>query len=141
MQQSIARCILNSEKIILFDGFCNLCSALVVFLLKADRKRQFKFTASQSKGGIRLIQTFKLDNVNTSIYYIDGEKVYDRSQAIFHITSALGFPYSIMLIFGILGRPINDGLYSLIARIRIKLFGRRKSCMRPSDANKHRFID
>ena len=125
----------------MFDGFCDLCSGLVRFLIKADRKKQFKFTASQSETGIRLIRDFRLDDTNVSLYYIDGKKVFDRSNAIFHIASSLGFPYSIILFFGILGRPINDGLYHFVAKNRFKIFGRSESCMVPTEANKHLFMD
>ena len=122
---------MDSEKIIVFDGFCNLCSGLVNFLIKVDRKKQFSYIPSQSVEGISLIKKFHLDEVGTSIYFIDGKKVFDRSQAIFHIASSLGMPYIMILIFGVFGRPINDGLYQLVSKSRFKIFGKRNTCRLP----------
>ena len=126
---------MNSAKIIVFDGYCHLCSGLVNVLIKADRKKQFSFIASQSDRGIELIKEYRLDNVDTSIYLIDDKKVFDRSQAIFHIASSLGMPYVLILVFGVFGRPINDGLYQLIAKSRFKIFGKRKTCRPPIEEN------
>ena len=128
------------RKIIVFDGYCNLCSGLVKFLTKADRKKQFKFAASQTDGGKRLIKEHNLEDVGLSIYYIEESKVYDRSQAVFQISSELGFPYSFILIFGVLGRPINDALYSIISRNRFRFFGKSTSCYMPTEEVKAKFI-
>ena len=131
---------MDNSKIIVFDGHCNLCSGLVQFIVNADRKKQIKFAASQTKSGEQIIKDHRLEDVGLSIYYIDGDKVYDRSQAVFHISSQLGFPYSMILIFGVLGRPISDALYSIIARNRFKVFGKSNSCYAPSEKVKASFM-
>ncbi|MCU0473545.1 MAG: DUF393 domain-containing protein [Bacteroidales bacterium] len=43
--------MINYENILLFDGFCNLCSRLVNFIIKRDKKAKFLFVSLQSASG------------------------------------------------------------------------------------------
>ena len=52
----------TENPVILFDGFCNLCSGLVTFLLKVDVKKQFRFIPLQSEKGQKLIGVSKWCN-------------------------------------------------------------------------------
>jgi len=51
--------------IVLFDGVCNLCNGAVIFILRNDPKRRFRFAALQSPPGQALLQTTQPPNGNS----------------------------------------------------------------------------
>ena len=46
------------EKIILFDGVCNLCNSSVQFIIKRDPNGHFKFASLQSETGQKLLKQY-----------------------------------------------------------------------------------
>ena len=44
-----------NDKIILFDGVCNLCNGAVQFIIKNDDKGKFKFASLQSDFGQQIL--------------------------------------------------------------------------------------
>jgi len=89
-------------KTILFDGVCNLCNGAVQFIIKRDKQAVFKFAYLQSKVGQDLHSKFTIaDNVD-SIVYIDEDKVFLKSKAVFEIIKVLGGFWKILLLFSIL---------------------------------------
>jgi hypothetical protein len=53
---------LPKDKIILFDGVCNLCDALVQFVIQHDHKDVFRFAALQSQLGQEIIKHIGIDS-------------------------------------------------------------------------------
>ena len=128
----------NNEKILLFDGICNLCNNLVFFIIKRDPKSQFKFAALQSETGKLLLKKYILEsnNLNT-VVYIKGEKYFLKSTAILNIIKDLGGYWKLFYAFIIIPKFIRDFIYDLIAKSRYQIFGKKESCMIPSpDINK-----
>ena len=128
----------NNEKILLFDGICNLCNNLVFFIIKRDPKSQFKFAALQSETGKLLLKKYILEsnNLNT-VVYIKGEKYFLKSTAILNIIKDLGGYWKLFYAFIIIPKFIRDFIYDLIAKSRYRIFGKKESCMIPSpDINK-----
>ncbi len=44
--------------ILLFDGVCNLCNSSLNFIIRHDKKNQFKFAALQSDIGKKLVDEY-----------------------------------------------------------------------------------
>jgi predicted DCC family thiol-disulfide oxidoreductase YuxK len=127
--------------IIIFDGYCNLCSSTVQFILKRDKKRIFRFVAMQSDKIILFKEKYSLDlEIPETVILIDGDKVFKRSEAVLRILKKLHFPLN--LLWGLIIIPgfIRDPLYSWIAKNRYHWFGKRKSCFMPDDKFKDRFV-
>jgi len=125
-------------KTILFDGVCNLCNGAVQFIIRRDKQAVFKFTSLQSKVGQDLRSTFAA-NVD-SIVYIDENKVFLKSKAVFEIIKVLGGFWKILLLFSILPTRFTDFCYDIIAKYRYTLFGKKESCMIPTKEIKSRFL-
>jgi predicted DCC family thiol-disulfide oxidoreductase YuxK len=127
--------------IILFDGVCNFCNRTVNIILKYDQDAYFQFAASQSIGGIGVLQKFNLNQTSSaSVILIDNDKVYTKTDAVIQIATYLkGWP---RLFMGLKFIPkfIRDLGYDLIAKNRYTLFGKRETCRIPDESTRHRFL-
>lgn len=129
------------ERIILFDGVCNLCNSSVQFILKRDRKGQFGFASLQGEVGQKLIHKFGLNPDINSFVLIENEKVYLESTAALKVCKGLTGGWKLFTAFLIIPRPIRDVVYKIIANNRYKWFGKKESCMLPLPEWKNRFLD
>jgi predicted DCC family thiol-disulfide oxidoreductase YuxK len=131
----------RQDKIILFDGVCNLCNGLVQFIIKIDKKEVFKFSSLQSDFGQRILLENNLDTKDlNSFIFLDQGKLYHKSTAALKMYKAIGSFWQLLYIFIIVPRPIRDWIYSLIANNRYKWFGKQESCWIPTPELKSRFI-
>ncbi len=132
---------IESHKIILFDGVCNLCNGAINFVIKKDKKNIFKFAPLQSEIGEALLSKFQIDTSNVdSIILVDGENYYAKSSAALRISKELYGGYPLLYGFIILPRFIRDLVYDYIAKNRYKWFGKKESCMIPTPELKEKFL-
>ncbi len=118
-----------SIPVVLYDGYCPLCSASVRFVIKYDRRKVFRFAALQSETGRQLLrEVFTEKQIPDSIVYIDKGKAYTRSDALLGILRRLGSPWKFLWFLRYIPPFIRDGLYNIVAKLRYRLFGRRDSC-------------
>ena len=76
------------DKVVLFDGVCNLCQASVQTLIKLDKKKSLKFASLQSNFGQELLSDLNIDQDNFKTFiYLRNKQVYTRSTAAFEIFS------------------------------------------------------
>lgn len=128
------------KKIIIFDGECGLCSRLVVFIIKRDKKEIFLFAPLQTEFSISLMKKNGLDLLGTdSIVLISDAKAYVRAEAVFEIIKYLDGAWSWIGCLRFLPASLNDLLYRFIAKNRHRIFGKR-SCMLPSEDLRSRFL-
>jgi predicted DCC family thiol-disulfide oxidoreductase YuxK len=72
---------------------------------------------------------------------IDGEKVYTKSDATLRIVRYLPWWLQEARALWIVPRPFRDAIYDYVARNRYKWFGKKDSCMIPSQEQRGRFLD
>lgn len=68
-----------------------------------------------------------------SIILYQKKKIYVKSEAIFQIFKILGGGFQVFLAFKIIPIRFWDKIYDFIARIRYRIFGKRKSCYLPKN--------
>jgi predicted DCC family thiol-disulfide oxidoreductase YuxK len=131
----------NHPNIILFDGFCNLCSGTVKFIIRNDRKAVFKFAALQSPVIQQLFKKHGLLNnsADTFVYFKEGV-VHIKSKAALEVLKTLGWPWKTAYLLIVIPKPFRDFIYDLIARSRYRIFGKKDVCMVPLPEYKNRFI-
>ena len=128
-------------KIILFDGVCNLCNSSVNFVIKHDKKNRYRFAALQSDIGKDLVNQFGIDpNETDSIILIKGQKHYIRSSAALRVAKGLSGGYPLFYVFMIIPTFVRNWVYDYIAKNRYKWYGKRESCMIPTEELKSRFL-
>ena len=130
------------DKIIFYDGVCNLCNFFVRFVIKNDKMKSLKFASLQSNFSVKKLGNYleKTEEFN-SVVLMKNEKLYVKSRAVFEIIGDLVYPVKILKIFSLLPVQITDYLYELIANKRYKIFGKRKVCSIPKGYDKSLFID
>lgn len=127
--------------ILLFDGICNLCNKLVIFIIRRDKKAKIRFSPLQSPEAASLLKPGSFSVVNMkSIVFIEGTSHTLKSSAILHIFKVLGGGWSILYGLIIIPEFIRDYFYDLIAKNRYRIFGRSENCMIPSDEISDRFL-
>lgn len=134
---------MKDEKIvILFDGVCNLCNGVVQYIIKRDHQDQFRFASLQSDWAKDYFKTSNKQLINMdSIYVIRDNKLYYKAKAVRIITLTLGFPYTVINIFGkILPIGFQNWIYDFIAKNRYKWFGKTNDCWLPSPLLKRKFL-
>jgi predicted DCC family thiol-disulfide oxidoreductase YuxK len=133
---------INQQRIILFDGVCNLCNESVRFILQREKKRDFLFASIQSEAGQKLLEWCGLPKTfDQAVVLIDRGHVYLGSTAALKIGQTLKFPWSVLSYAGFLF-PVfaRDWVYRQIALNRYKWFGKRNVCRIPMDGLKARFL-
>jgi len=137
----------SGSHLILYDGVCGLCNRFNAFVLKHDRKRNFRFASLQSATGQSFLRRFhrnpgKLDTVYVVPNYESGSGLsLERARAALFVLKMLGSPWSWVGIFGILPDSLLNFGYDCLARNRYRIFGRYDQCMIPSVEDRERFID
>lgn len=133
---------MNSSKIILFDGVCNLCNSTVQRIIRNDKRNQFKFASLQSIFGQDFLKKNALDSAEfPSIILIDGNQYYFKSDAALRIGKELRGIYKLSFVLIWIPKFIRDFVYDLIARNRYRWFGKSESCWLPTLDLKQRFLD
>lgn len=130
------------NSILLFDGVCNTCNAVVNFLLEHDEKKQFLFASLQSEAGRALARKHDVDaDLLETVVLIHEGRAYLRSDAVIKVLELLGGAYKFLAVFKILPLSIRDSFYRGFATNRYRIFGRKDTCRVPSPEERSRFLD
>jgi predicted DCC family thiol-disulfide oxidoreductase YuxK len=129
------------DRVIIFDGECNFCSAWVDFVLRRDVDGSIRFAARQSPAARQLLGRLGMhaDNLS-SIALVIGDDVHTRSDAVLRIFRALPYPWRVLCVFLFVPRWIRDAVYLLVARARYRLFGHRTACRLEDADHPKRFL-
>ncbi len=133
---------IKHQKIILFDGVCNLCNGSVIFILKREQSPTFRFASIQSEAGKELLKWCGLpEDFDQAIVLIDRGKIHLGATAALKIGGHLKLPWSFLSDVGLLvPKFLRDGVYRQIAQHRYRWFGKRDVCMVPSETLRARFL-
>jgi predicted DCC family thiol-disulfide oxidoreductase YuxK len=137
----IASCFLHVKHytaILAFDGVCNLCNALVRFVIRIDKKGKIAFISLQDDRAENYFGD-AAGQVN-SVLLLHDDKMYYESDAIIKMFNIVGGGWRIINVAKILPKAWRDSLYQWIARNRYKWFGKKKACPLPGPAIADRFL-
>jgi predicted DCC family thiol-disulfide oxidoreductase YuxK len=133
---------IKRQKIILFDGVCNLCNGSVTFVLPREKSPIFSFASIQSSAGQELLEWWGFPkDYNQAVILFDHGRIYLGSTAALKIGQQLKFPWWLLSYTGfIVPKFIRDWVYNQIAGHRYQWFGKRDICMIPTENLKARFL-
>lgn len=132
---------MSDHPIILFDGVCNFCNGAVNFIIKHDKKRIFRYAPLQSEIGQQLLQQHGFSTANLdSFVLIDNGKAYQKTTAALHLYPKLGGIWKLMNILWIFPPFIRNAGYNIIAANRYKWWGKKETCMIPSQEVRSLFL-
>lgn len=154
--------------VILFDGVCNLCNAMVRWVVEHDSDGWFRFAPLQSEAARRLLDAAGTEAGTARIgrraptgaieaakgasrtasagpagtmALVDQAGVHFRSTAALRVAKRLEFPWSLLGWLSVVPRPLRDAVYDCVARNRYRWFGRMATCPIPGPDLAKRFLD
>jgi len=130
----------HGKSLILFDGYCHVCSRFVRFILKYDRKEVFLFAPLGSRAGLFWKEKRQISESVDSVILIEQDTFLIKSDAVLKIAKRLGGFFKLLFVFRVISQSRRDRIYDLIARNRFRWFGRRESCMLPTKEQSARFL-
>jgi len=133
---------MNSQKIILFDGVCNLCNSTVQKVIENDYKNQFKFASLQSEFGQEFLKKNDLSTEEfNSIILVDGDRYFTKSDAALRIGRELKGIYKWSKLLFVFPKFIRDFVYDIISQNRYRWFGKQESCWLPTPDLQEKFLN
>jgi predicted DCC family thiol-disulfide oxidoreductase YuxK len=131
----------KDKKIVLFDGVCNYCNDKINFIIKNDKQDVFRFVALQSETGQKIIKYLGIANsIDSIVLYEPGYAYFIKSEAVFRIIKHLSSSVRLLLFFNFIPTRIKNIFYDLIAKNRYNWYGKKESCMIPTEEVKRKFI-
>ncbi|MEM6264380.1 MAG: thiol-disulfide oxidoreductase DCC family protein [Bacteroidota bacterium] len=132
------------DRLIIFDGVCNLCNTFVDFTIRQDPSHKLKFASNQSQAGREILQHFGViegsEEANT-VYFLENGQLYEKSTAALRVARHLRFPWNLGIVFQIFPRFLRDSIYEFIARNRYKWFGKKSTCRLPGPEERALFVE
>lgn len=126
--------------IIFFDGVCGLCNRFIDFVLRHDARCDFRFAPLQGKTARESLAEADVHDL-TTVVLLDESGTRRKSAAVVRVLWKLGgFWKGLAAILWLVPRPLRDMGYSVVARYRYVVFGKKETCRLPSLAERARFL-
>jgi len=131
----------SDQKIVFFDGVCNLCNSSVSFLIKKDKKRTLKYSSLQGSFAKEHLRQKDIECLESVVFLKEG-KLYYKSEAVVRVLMELrGFYKFLGCFLSLFPYALLNVFYSFIAKNRYRFFGKQETCRVPSQEEKKLFID
>jgi len=114
------------EKIVFFDGNCNLCNGFIDFIVSTQPN--FSVATLQGKTAQGLVPEELRRELSSVVYFRNGE-LFLKAQAVRKILKDLKLAYRpIYWSSRVLPESLVNWLYDQVAEKRYKIFGQRSQC-------------
>ena len=131
----------ENNPVILFDGVCNYCNRWVNFYIRHDKKNKLRFAPLQSEKAKELLKKYNINAADlNSVVLIENNKAYVKSSAGLRPFKYLNGLYPVFYSWLIVPAFIRNFFYNIIAGNRYKWWGKKESCMVPTEEVKSKFI-
>jgi predicted DCC family thiol-disulfide oxidoreductase YuxK len=135
-----------AEPVLLYDGTCGLCTRLVQWVLRTDRRGVLRFAPLNGELARRArIRHPELDRTDTVVWLEQAggsSRALLRSDAVLHLWTYLGRHWRLFAILGRwVPRSIRDWLYDQVAVRRKRWFGTVDSCEVPTPEQRGRMLE
>ena len=110
-------------------------------MLRHDPQARYRLLPAQSPLGRALYVHYGLhpEDYETNILLAEGAAWF-KSEGCIRMAEGLGLPWSLVAFFRIIPRGMRDWLYDIVARNRLRLFGKRETCYVSDPQYKDRFL-
>lgn len=129
--------------IVIFDGHCVLCSTGVQWMMARDPHGSTRFAAVQQPIARAIYGHYGLnaDTFDTFLVIADGH-AYSKWAGTLAAARTLPAPWRWLGIAGqLIPERLGDWLYDVVQQNRIRWFGARDVCKRPSPSDAHRWLE
>lgn len=132
----------DSVPLIIFDGYCVLCSTGIDWMLKRDPNGTTRFAAIQQPVPQALYRHYGLDaSLFDTFMVLDNGVPSTKWAGALAAARTLPQPWRTLGALGrIIPQAIGNPIYDWVQRNRIGWFGKRETCRMPNAAESHRFL-
>ncbi|MFM2152755.1 MAG: hypothetical protein RL199_1190 [Pseudomonadota bacterium] len=130
----------RTAPVLLFDGLCVLCDGAVNFVVAHERGPTLRFSPLGSAFAARLLAAHPSLAGLDSVLLVEHGRVYARSEAALRVARHLQWPWRGLAVLRIVPRFFRDALYDAVAARRLRWFGPKLACLRPSRLSPTRFV-
>lgn len=129
----------NDDIVVVFDGYCVMCSNFVSWLAKHDTQNKIFYTTFESNFLNKKYPDIKLAD---TVFVIDyNAKTYTKSQAIKVCLEKIRRKKLLAILIKMAPLKLADFIYSIVAKTRYVFFGKKKICTIPNDIVKSRILN
>ena len=134
---------ISDAPMLLYDGACGFCSAIVKFVLLRDRVGTLRFAALNSAIAMDVIAAHpELIGIDSAVWIEPASgRVFTHSAAALRIAHYLGGTWRLFEILWIVPRPLRDVGYRFVARHRDRLGLASLEDFVPPPEMRERFLD
>jgi predicted DCC family thiol-disulfide oxidoreductase YuxK len=129
--------------VVLFDGVCNLCNRVVLFIIDRDPHGRCVFAPLQSPAAQKVLGPlgYRVAEPPESFVVVEDGRIFERSAAALRIARHLAWPWRwAAALAHLLPLPLRDLVYRFIATRRYRWFGRSATCRLPTPELQSRFL-
>ncbi len=130
---------MTEPSIVFFDGYCNLCSQSVQFILPRDPGGYFRIAPLDGSTAKENLIQHPLPHRPDSLLLWEEGQWWIKSSAALRIARRLK-GWSWAWAFRFVPLFIRDSVYDVVARNRFRIWGKRENCYLPRPEWKHRFL-
>ncbi len=132
----------DARILLVMDGACALCSGAARRIAAMDREDQIRITPANSILGRALLVHYGLDPDDPESWLMirDG-RAFGSLDAMIRLAGQLHPALGVMKVMRILPLPVQDWLYTRLARNRYRLFGKADLSALPDADLRHRLIE
>jgi predicted DCC family thiol-disulfide oxidoreductase YuxK len=132
----------DSAPLVIFDGYCVLCSRGVQWMMARDPNGTSRFAAVQDPIPQALYLHYALDPELFDTFMVLWNGIpYTRWAGLLAAARTMPAPWSWLGTAGrIVPNSIGDRIYDWVQRNRIHWFGAREACFRADERQWHRFL-
>lgn len=129
----------DSRPVYVFDGECVLCSRGAAWLMRHDSTGRFRFTSARDTLGQALYAHYGIP-VDESYLLLDRGRLYTATDGFLHLFALLGGWWRLFRVGAVVPRRWRDAAYGVVARHRLRWFGRAGHCALLSPEQRTRLI-
>jgi predicted DCC family thiol-disulfide oxidoreductase YuxK len=128
--------------VVLVDAACALCSRFAGFVIRRDSGGRIRFAALGSdRAASELARRGLPAPPAGTVMLVDGDRMFVRSEAVLRVLAMLPFPWSLAGWLRAIPTALRDPVYSLVARVRHRVFGTAGPCRLLTADERARFLD
>jgi predicted DCC family thiol-disulfide oxidoreductase YuxK len=137
---------IEGRALLLYDGVCALCNGVVSFLLKRDKLSKLRYTPLQSVLWRDILARFGIEKTPDGVALLTNaltpqERFFQRSDAVQTALQLLGTPWRALgKALALVPRFLREFGYTIVARIRYRLFGRYDLCPIPPPEQRSKIV-
>ena len=127
------------KNIVVFDGYCVMCSRYVLWLMQRNKIKNIYFTHFESRF---IKDNFPYLKLGNTVFVInENEEILVRSKAIKHCINQTDLNFILKFLFNLIPSFILDIFYIVISKIRYNIFGKKQTCSYPNQLISERILN